>query len=71
MKQYRIRKDGENVTDHLSTETDMRFALAEWLFIAGHDIETGRYIEKEEGYSIVALGHRFEIQPAQLLLPVE
>lgn len=63
MNQYSILKEEEPVASHLSAETDKRFALAEWLFEAEVDFDTGMYQVKEQGYTIVVNGHLYEIQP--------
>lgn len=63
MNKYSILKNGEPIASHMSAETDMRFALAEWLFESAVDVDMGTYLEKEHGYIIELNGHPFEIQP--------
>lgn len=63
MNKYRILKNGEPVASQMSAETDMRFALAEWLFESEVDVGTGVYLAKEQGYTLEVNGHQFEIQP--------
>ena len=63
MNKYRILKDGVPVASQMSAETDMRFALAEWLFESAVDVDMGIYLEKEQGYTLEVNGHQFEIQP--------
>lgn len=63
MNKYSILKNGEPIASHMSAETDMRFALAEWLFESKKDFDTGIYLIKEPGYTIKVNGFQFAIQP--------